>query len=188
MNSLTTAKNDLEKFQHEDGEFSAKLVSTEADQNSQHQELESAIANRDAIEKLYIQDRASEAEVDTANQLCDTLKKKLAATNRRVELIKAARNELVPKIAAAAQNLKIARRDFCVQVSNEKIEKIKQNKQLRELLLEAMSAFAANGQYHFTFTARRFVEERLAQILPEITESEVRAAAEDFKVRNSLED
>lgn len=188
MNKLTATKNDLENLQQQDNALSAKLVSAENEQKTQRQEFDSATANRDVIEKRHILDQASEAEVTAAQQLCDTLGAKLAATNRRIELIRAARNELVPKIATAAQNLKIARRDYCVEISNEKLQKIKESKQFRDFLLEAMAAFAANGQYHHTYGVHRFVEQNLTKILPGISEDEVRIAVEKFKKENGLED
>ncbi|AEJ00154.1 hypothetical protein Nit79A3_0248 [Nitrosomonas sp. Is79A3] len=187
MNNLTTAKNDLVNLQQKDDAFSTKLVSAEREQISQRQELDGATANRDAIEKRHIMDQASEAEVTAAQKLCDTLEAKLATTNRRVELINAARNELAPKIAAAAGNLRIARRDYCVEISNESLQKIRENKQFRDLLLASMAAFAANGQYHHTFSVHRFVEQNLTQILPGISEDEVRIATEKFTKESDLE-
>ncbi len=186
MNDLATAKTTHENLTQQDIALSTKLVSAVNEQNSQRQELDSATSNCNAIEKLHIMDQASDAEVTAAQQLCNTLEAKLATTNRRVDLIKTARSELVPKIAAAAQNLKIARRDFCFRISNEKLARIKQNQDLKSLLLEAMAAAAANGQVIYTVGIRPFATQNLDRILPEITQQEVWEETEIFKKKHGL--
>lgn len=187
MNNLTTAKNDCVNLQQQDHALSAKLVSAENDQNSQIQELDSATANRDATEKRHIMDQASDAEVAAAQQLCDTVEAKLATTNRRIELIKAARIELASKIATAAQSLKIAQSEFCISRRNAIFNEIQCDTKLKSKLLEAIAAFAVNGNAPYTTDRSKFFEMFARDFLPEFAEPQVLEAAEKFRKVNGLD-
>ncbi|QOJ20724.1 MAG: hypothetical protein HRU77_08465 [Gammaproteobacteria bacterium] len=187
MTDLTTAKNDCVNLQQQDHVLCTKLVSAENDQNSQLQERDSVTANRDATEKRHIMDQASDAEVAAAQQLCNTVEAKLATTNRRVELIKAARIELASKIATATQSLKIARSEFCISRRNAIFNEIQNDQKLKAKLLEALAAFALNGHIPYTTDRAKFFEMFARDFLPEFAESQVLEAAEKFRKVNGLD-
>ncbi|MXS83688.1 hypothetical protein [Nitrosomonas oligotropha] len=167
MNNLTATKNDLENLQQQDDVLSAKLVTAESEQKTQRQEFDSATASRDVIEKRHIMDMAGEAEVIAAKQLCDTLEAKLATTNRRIELIKAARSELVPKIEAAQKAYEIARREHLQLLIAELSQNL--NAKLRGQLLEVKAAETFTGieygQDWSRFLARIFPAPELTEIV-----------------------
>ena len=140
------------------------------------------------LEKRYLSDEADLLQVTASRHELDKCRTELAEAERLAGLASEAIIEIDQQINAAAQNLQIARRDFCAQTCNEKLQKIKESKQFRDFLLEAMAAFAANGSYHWTLNVHRFVEQNLTRILPEISEDQAREAVEKFKKENSLED
>lgn len=185
---LTTALKKLFDPRQQGESLSQKNTAATTDVHLLRKQRDEAGINLVTLEKKHILDQVTDRELTDAQKLFDDLEAKLSTATRRLELIHEAIAENDLKISVAAQNLKIARRDFCAQTSNEKLQKIKESKQFRDLLLEAMAAFAANGSYHWTLNVHRFVEQNLTRILPEISEDQAREAVEKFKKENSLED
>ncbi|MBL8500471.1 MAG: hypothetical protein LZF85_07965 [Nitrosomonas sp.] len=168
-----------------------KFVQKQNDCESMAAEKRAQIASLDvahrAAEQDFICSQATMQQVQELRQKLERTHTELAEAERLSALTAEAIAETDKQISQSLQSIAIARRDFCAQTSNEKLQKIKESKQFRDLLLEAMAAFAANGSYHWTLNVHRFVEQNLTRILPDITETEAREATERFKKTNDLE-
>ncbi|MBX9916792.1 MAG: hypothetical protein E6Q59_01365 [Nitrosomonas sp.] len=140
------------------------------------------------LEKQYLSDEADLSQVSASRQELDAKRAELVEAERLSGLASEAILEIDQQINVAAQNFRNAKIDFCFQVRDEKLAKIKGNQELRELLLAAISAHASNGFMMYTYDPRKFVELFITQILPEISEDQAREAVEKFKKENSLED
>lgn len=185
--NLSLAKSNLTNDNQLSKSLSQKLEVALTEQGTVKPRLSQATANLAAVEKKHILDAATDAELLEARQVHADLAAQAEAVDRRVELIHEAIAENDLKINAAAQNLKIARRDYCLTIRNEKLAKIKQNQQLKELILTAMAAQAANGVDNYYISITVFVQRFIGQILPEISETEVIAATEKFIEENGLD-
>lgn len=139
------------------------------------------------LEKRYLTDEVSLAQVTASRQELDAKRAELVEAERLAGLAAEAIHEIDQQINAAAQNLKISRRDYCLTIRNEKLAKIKQNQQLKELILTAMAAQAANGVDNYYTGITVFVQLFIGQVLPEISETEVIAATEKFVKENELD-
>ena len=139
------------------------------------------------LEKRYLADEVNLSQVSASRQELDTCRAELAEAERLAGLAAEAILEIDQQINAAAQAFRNAKMSFCFQVRDEKLAKIKGNQELRELLRVAISAHASNGFMMYTYDPRKFVEQFITQILPEISEGEARAATEKFTKENDLE-
>lgn len=168
-----------ENLQQQDNAFSTKLAATDIEQNSLHQVLDHATANRDAIERQHILDQASDDELTEAQRLCEELTAKLASTNRRVDLIKVARSELVPKIAAAQADYEIARRAHLQEMITELSAEL--NSKIRSQILairaaECLSGIPYPGQWELV----------LKRIFPQASFDEIGSATIEFAEKHGL--
>ncbi len=180
FNSAKPTNAIIENLQQQDIALSTKLAATQIEQHSQHQELGSATANRDAIEKRHILDQASDAEVILAQQLFEELTAKLAATNRRIDLIKTARSELVPKIAAAQRDYEIARRAHLQEMISELSTEL--NSKIRSQILairaaECLTGIQYPGQWDLV----------LKRIFPQASFEEIGSATLEFAEKHKLD-
>ncbi len=187
MSNHATVQKTIENFQQQRKELAEKQIATSTEHSSLQQQHDQAIINHVTVERAHILDQATDQELAAAQQLCNDLAAKLAASNRRLDLIREAITEIDLKINVAIQNLKIARRDFCVSIRSEKLLKIQQHQQIKELIIAAMAAQAANGMDLYFNNSTAFVQKFILQILPEINEQEVIAATEKFIKENGLD-
>lgn len=188
MNNLIATKTASDNLAQLGKSLSQKLGVALTEQSTVKTRLNKETANYAAIEKKHILDEATDAELLEARKVVTDLTVQLETIDRRIELIREAIAENDLKINAATQAFRNARMSFCFQVRDEKLAKIKGNQELRELLLAAISAHASNGFMMYTYDPRKFVEQFITQILPEISEDEARAATEKFKKDNDLEE
>ena len=139
------------------------------------------------LEKRYLTDEVSLAQVTASRQELDAKRAELVEAERLAGLAAEAIIEIDQKINAATQSVRIARRDFCFQIRDSKLAEVKADKRLSEAILQAMAASAATGMEQYTNNATSFVQQFILQILPEINEQEVIAATEKFIKENGLD-
>lgn len=184
---LTAAlKNLFDPRQQGESLFQKNTTAT-ADVNLLRKQRDEASINLVTLEKKHILDQVTDRELADAQKLFDDLEAKLSAATRRLELIHEAIAENDLKINAAAQNLRIARYEFCFKESNKNLEKIKQNKEVRALIVKAMAACAANGHALYLVDAQKFVFDNFNRIVANISVDEIREAEEKFKKENGLD-
>lgn len=187
MNNLTAIKTASDNSEQLGKTLSQKLGVALTEQSAVKARLNQETANYAAIEKKHILDEATDAELLEARKVVTDLTVQLETIDRRIELIREAISENDLKISAAAQAFRNARMSFCFQVRDEKLAKIKQNQQFKELLLAAMAANSSNGQLMHSFHVKSFVELFISQILPGISEAEAWTATEKFIKDNDLD-
>ncbi|QOJ19711.1 MAG: hypothetical protein HRU77_02760 [Gammaproteobacteria bacterium] len=137
------------------------------------------------LERRYICDEATMQQVQASRAEIESERAKLAEAERLKTLAQDAVREIDQQILQAEQATAAARREFCAEQRNQAIAKIKTDTTLRKNLIAAMAAHTgAGGTY--TFSASVFATQFVAQILPEISEAEVREAVEKFKRDNGL--
>lgn len=184
-NTLTSAAANLKNLENQRAAVAAKDESgstTQIELHGQHVEAGTTLNN---LERLHILDQATAAEVETAQRRVDDLAAKLAATERRNKLIKEELQKIDAEILKTKQEIAAAQRQLCAELRNEAIAKIKTDKTLRQNLVAAMVANVGTGG-SYTFSATVFVTQFVHQLLPQISEAEVREAAEKFKRDNGL--
>lgn len=139
----------------------------------------------DLKERQFIDGTATLEQLQYSQQEIDSESKILLNLERLAESTKKAIKELEEKRTALNKQLVIAQRQFCTEQRNQAIAKIKTDKALRQNLLAAMVANVGTGG-EYTFSPPVFVEKFINQILPQISEAEVRAELEKFKKSNDL--
>ncbi len=187
MNNLTATKTASDNLSQLGKSLSQKLGVALTEQSAVKTRLNQETANYATIEKKHILDEATDTELFEARKVVTDLTVQLEAIDRRIELIREAIAENDLKIAAAAQAFRNAKMAFCFDSRDKALARIKQNQQLKELLLEAMAANSSNGWVMHSYHVKTFVEQFISQILPEISEDEARAATERFTEENDLE-
>ncbi len=185
-NSLTAANKINDAILKQHSALSTKLDTAQTGNFELQREDEQAQAEFSECERRHILDSATDSELEATQSKADNIRQRLQASTRRMELIREALNDHNLKISASLQNLRIVRRDFCINVRDSKLHEIQNDKRLRTALIIAMSAQASTGMESYTNDAKQFVQQFLARILPEISEAEVRAETEKFKTDNEL--
>jgi predicted nucleic acid-binding Zn-ribbon protein len=187
MINLANARATPEAFLLQGTSLSEKMTAAQSEEASLTQQHERAAKNLDEIERKHILDQATDQELFEAQQAHSDLAAKLVAVNRRIQLIREAIADNDSKIAAVTQAFKKAQMAFCFESRDAALAKIRENQQLRKLILEAMAAHASNGMIAYSYRTRTFIEEFFHQTFPAISEQEVREAAGEFKTKNSLD-
>jgi len=186
-NTLTSAAANLKNLENQRAAVAAKDESgstTQIEVHGQHVEAGTTLNN---LERLHILDKATAAEVESAQQRVNDLAAKLVATERRNKLIKEELQKIDAEILKAKQEIAAARREFCVKRSNDLLNEIKTDAKLRARIIEAMASRAASGSSGYTFSVAYFVQHHFSAIFPEISEGEARVATEKFTKENGLE-
>lgn len=145
MIDLTTARTTSKTLHEQHSSLSAKLRTAETDQSTLTQKIDRATANLTNIEKQHIFDKATDQELLEAQQVYDDLAAQLVAVNRRITLIQKELEDINVKISAAAQNLRIARHEFCINERNELAAQLNSHKETKSLLLQTFAAYISNG-------------------------------------------
>lgn len=140
----------------------------------------------DLKERQFIDGTVTLEQLQYSQQEIDSESKILLNLERLAESTKKAIKELEEKRTTLNKQLVIAQRQFCTELRNQAIAKIKADRALRQNLIAAIVAdVGAGGEY--TLTAAVFVRKFLDRILPEINEDEVRGELEKFKKSNELD-
>ena len=135
------------------------------------------------LEKRYLTDEATMQQVQASRTEIESERAKLSEAERLTGLAAEAIREIDQQ---ALQEIAIAQRQFCAEQRNATIAKIREDADFRKNLIAAMVAHAgAGGSY--TFSPPVFVEQFIHQLLPQISEAEVREAIDKFKKSNDIE-
>ena len=137
------------------------------------------------LEKRYLTDEVSLAQVTASRQELDAKRAELVEAERLAGLAAEAIQETDMQIQHALQAIAAAQREFCTEQRNAAIAKIKTDTTLKKNLIAAMVANAGTGG-QFTFRAATFAAQFINQLLPEISEDEVREAIDKFQKDNEL--
>jgi len=138
------------------------------------------------LERRYICDEATMQQVQASRAEIESERAKLAEAERLKTLAQDAVREIDQQILQAEQATAAARREFCAEQRNQAIAKIKTDTTLRKNLIAAMVANAGSGA-PYSFQAAAFATQFIHQLLPQISEAEVRAELDRFKKSNELE-
>ena len=138
------------------------------------------------LEKRYLSDEANLAQVTASRNEIETKRVELSESERLASLAAEAIREIDQQILQAELATAAARREFCAEQRNAAIAKIKDDATLRKNLIAAMVANAGSGA-PYSFQAAAFAGQFIHQLLPQISEAEVRAELDRFKSSNKLE-
>ncbi|SDX18308.1 hypothetical protein [Nitrosomonas oligotropha] len=138
------------------------------------------------LERRYICDEANMQQVQASRAEIESERAKLAEAERLKTLAQDAVREIDQQILQAELATAAAQREFCAEQRNAAIAKIKDDTTLRKNLIAAMVANAGSGA-PYSFQAAAFAGQFIHQLLPQISEAEVRAELDRFKSSNKLE-
>jgi hypothetical protein len=138
------------------------------------------------LERRYICDEATMQQVQASRAEIESERTKLAEAERLASLAAEAIREIDQQILQAELATAAAQREFCAEQRNQAIAKIKTDTTLRKNLIAAMVANAGSGA-PYSFQAAAFATQFIHQLLPQISEAEVREELEKFKKSNGLD-
>jgi|GEM_PF-2901181 len=186
-NNLSTAKNSHDDLVKPNSTLSAKQETAQAENFELQSENDQAQAELTECERRHILDLATDTELEAARSIADNLSQRLKASTRRLELIREAINDQNSKINASLQEMRIVRRDHCIQIRDAKMQEIQTDKKFRSAILQAMVAQASTGMESYTYDVMQFAQQFLVRILPAISEADVREATEKFTKEHGLD-
>lgn len=185
-NKLTAARS-----QH------AELLTRRAKFDLKKRDCESLIANISAklsglekehsiLEKRYLADEVSLAQVSASRQECDLNRAEMAEAKRLADLATEAIFEIDQQIERSMQSIAAIQREFCTEQRNFILREIQSDPKLKSKIITAMVAHATSGVGEYTFNAQLFAKNFLSSMIPAVEETEVREAAEKFQKDNDL--
>lgn len=139
------------------------------------------------LEKQYLADEVSLAQVTASRKECDEKRAELVEAERLAGLATEAILEIDQQIERAVQSIAAAQREFCTKRRNELLSEIRLDSKLRSRITEAMAAHATSGIGEYTFSVQLFVKNFISLMIPEIAETEVREAVIKFSKDNNLD-
>lgn len=166
--------------------FDQKRIDCENMAAAKRVQLTDLEAQHKAAERDFICGKATIKQVQDLRKEVEKTITELAECERLTSLAAEAIEEIDTQILQAEQAKAAAQREFCTELRNQAIAKIKADKPLRQNLMAAMVANAGTGG-EFTFRAATFFVTFVHQLLPEINEAEVRAELEKFNKSNELD-
>lgn len=186
MSNLSTAISNQKNLENQRTAFSVKLESESAVSIELSKQHDEAAVRFNNIERAHILDRATDTELQAAQQHLDDIAAKLTTADRRQVLMREELKKLDTQIQQAAQDVRISRSQFCLNQRNAIFKEIQNDHKLKSKLLEAIAAHALNGHVSYTNHWQTFINQFAAQILPDATFNEVQTAIDKFQRNNGL--
>lgn len=184
--TLTSAKTIRAELQNRSASAIAQCNNLKELNDAQSVKIQQMRQAHELTEQRFIENSATLEQLQHSQAEIDAEIKKLSDLQRLFESAKKSATEIDSQIQRATQDLKIARRDFCVERSNGLLNEIKTDSKLRTRIIEAMAALAASNAGPYTYSATYFAQQYLTAIVPEISETEVRAAVDQYIKANDL--
>lgn len=182
---MATAKSAHAELLTRRAKFDQKRIDCESMATEKRIQLADLEAQHKAAEREFICGKATIKQVQDLRKEVEKTITELAECERLAGLAAEAIQEIDTQIQRAEQAIAATVREFCTEQRNQAITRIKTDKTLRQNLIAAMVANAGTGG-EFTFRAATFFVTFVHQLLPEISESEVREAVEKFRRDNEL--
>ncbi|SDX03887.1 hypothetical protein [Nitrosomonas oligotropha] len=186
-NTLTTVRTQHAELLTRRAKFDQKKRDCESLVASITSKLSGLEQAHSILEKRYLADEANLAQVTASRNEIEAKRVELSEAERLASLAAEAIREIDQQILQAELATTAARREFCVKRSNDLLNEIKTDAKLRARIIEAMAARAASGSGGYTFSVAYFAQHHFSAIFPEISETEVRAAVDQFTKSNDLD-